>query len=639
MINLKSSFTLFILLICVKAYAQDLVKISPQKPQAGEVINISFDPKGSKIPDSLERLFINFTSSNFYEMPSRLPMKKDAGVWKVSFKLPIYSRYTSFTVSDLSKAFVHQPTDTSHYEFFVYKKDKLVEGNYLAKGHSLSVQNRKSSTLQQQQQAFYKKELSVYPDNYEAQLYILNYHIKTEAGKAKWQARRNALAVIEKKFRSNPTFAGNINKTTMGYLIIGEPQKVDSIRQVIVKEFPNAIVSIENKLSRLIKNKNADLVADSLQLLLSKASKENLEAYTSAYDYLLKYYVKKKDEVNALRYYSLALHGDTTPYQWKNYSNYAKFFEENNMLLDSAKKLNTHVLSNLEKYPTSVIRYFPETGYLIGFDEKRAQNLKQIEVELKAMQGILSYKLGDKNEAIKWLTEVKSNLNNLKSKELLVKIAETYKAMKDESTAQQFLGMAYKVAPFDAHLTDLLKKSVNDAGGKDADFKRKIAELDKEWKETHFDDLKKIVLDLPFPDFQIVDMNKKPLTAADLKGKIVVMDLWATWCKPCLAFFPYLQVIYDKYKDDKDVVFVILNSASGNTFEDAFNWVDKNKDYSFPFYYNQDKKMGAKLDVTTIPTTFILDKNSKIRFKKVGNEGEKAMPQLDAMIEFIKQQN
>ncbi len=636
MINLKGCAILFLSFLSVQSYGQEMVKITPERPQASGNLEIIFDPQMSKIPDSVKKLFINFTSSNFYELPSRLPMKKEGDVWKTSFTLPFYARYGTFTISDVNKEFVQQPTDTSHYEFFVYKGDKLVEGNYLAKGHSLSVQNRKSPTLAQQQQAFYKKELSVYPENYEAQLYILNYQIKTQTGKAKWVARDKALAVIEKKFRSNPTFAGNVNKTTMGYLIIGEPQRVDSIRKVIVKEFPDANVSIENKLGHLLRHKNVELVVDSLQSLLPKVSKEKASAYSDAYDYLLKYYVKKKDLANALRYYNLVFKAETTPYHWKNYSNYAKFFEENNMFLDSAKKLNTYVLNNIDKYPTSVIRYFPETGYLIGFDERRAQNLKQLESELKAMQGILSYKLGDKNEALKWLAEVK---NTLKSKELLLKVADTYKAMKDDETAQDFLGKAYKVAPFDVNVSSQLKNNIISAGGSEADYKRKIVALDKEWKETHFDDLRKIVLDIPFPDFQIVDMNKKPLTAADLKGKIVVMDLWATWCKPCLAFFPYLQVIYDKYKDDKDVVFVILNSASGNTFEDAYNWVSQNKDYTFPFYYTLDKRLSNDLDVTTIPTTFILDKNSKIRFKKVGNEGEKAMPQLDAMIEFIKQQN
>lgn len=635
MTKLKTSILIFTLFLFVKAHGQELVKIQPEKPQANELLTVTFNQEGSKIPDTVKKLFINFTYSNFYEMPSRLPMQKVNGLWNVSFKLPFYSKYGSFTISDVNKTFVQQPTDTSHYEFFVYKDGKLIEGNYLAKGYSLSSQNRKSPTYEQQQQEWFKKELSLYPANYESQLRILNYQMKTQKGKAKWDAREKALAVIEKKFRSNPTFGGNINSTTMGYLIIGENQKVDSIRKVVANEFPNSSYAKEHKLSQFLQGKNEALVVDSLRKLLRAAEKEGEKSYSSAYNYLFRYYIKKKDKANALAYYRYTIKGDTSPYRWRDYNNYVKFLEENNMLLDSAQKLNAYILKNVNNYPTSVIRYFPETGYLIGFDEKKAENLRQVESELKAMQGILSYKLGNKTDALKWLSEVR---NTLQSKELLLKVANVYKQMGDNAAATEMLGNAYKLTPFDKSTTALLKESILANGGTEADFKAKLAVLEKEWKASHFNSLNKIILDKPFPDFQIVDMNKKPLTAADLKGKVVLIDLWATWCKPCIEFFPYLQVIYDKYKDDKDVMFVILNTASGNTFEDAFTWVDQNKQFPFPFYFNEDKKLSAKLDVNTIPTTFLLDQDGKIRFKKVGNEGEKAMPQLDAMIEFLKQQ-
>ncbi|RYF16521.1 MAG: TlpA family protein disulfide reductase, partial [Flavobacteriales bacterium] len=214
MTKLRTYSLIFALFLFVKAQGQELVKIQPEKPQANELLTVTFNPKGSKIPDTVKKLFINFTYSNFYEMPNRLPMQKVNGLWNVSFKLPFYSKYGSFTISDVNKDFVQQPTDTSHYEFFVYKDGKLIEGNYLAKGYSLSAQNRKSPTYEQQQLEWFKKELSLYPNNYESQLRILAYQMKKEKGKAKWDAREKALAVIEKKFRSNPTFGGNINSTT-----------------------------------------------------------------------------------------------------------------------------------------------------------------------------------------------------------------------------------------------------------------------------------------------------------------------------------------------------------------------------------------------------------------------------------------
>ncbi len=132
-------------------------------------------------------------------------------------------------------------------------------------------------------------------------------------------------------------------------------------------------------------------------------------------------------------------------------------------------------------------------------------------------------------------------------------------------------------------------------------------------------------------------MDKKPLLKAELAGKIVVIDFWATWCKPCIASFPYLHQVYKKYADDPQVKFVVLNSGSGNSCDDAYKWAQANPEFDFPFYYNQDKKLSSKLEITSIPTTLILDKKGNIRFRKVGFEGEKLLQSLDAMIEYLKE--
>jgi len=151
-------------------------------------------------------------------------------------------------------------------------------------------------------------------------------------------------------------------------------------------------------------------------------------------------------------------------------------------------------------------------------------------------------------------------------------------------------------------------------------------------------EFQKIIGSTPLPeDLSIVDMDKKPLLKAELAGKIVVIDFWATWCKPCIASFPYLHQVYKKYADDPQVKFVVLNSGSGNSWDDAYKWAQANPEFDFPFYYNQDKKLSSKLEITSIPTTLILDKKGNIRFRKVGFEGEKLLQSLDAMIEYLKE--
>ena len=80
-----------------------------------------------------------------------------------------------------------------------------------------------------------------------------------------------------------------------------------------------------------------------------------------------------------------------------------------------------------------------------------------------------------------------------------------------------------------------------------------------------------------------------------------------------------MQKVYDQFKENKDVVFMIMNSGSKNTLQDAQNWVKQNN-FTFPIYYN-DRKLAEAFEVNTIPSTFLIDKTGKIQYKTVGFEG------------------
>lgn len=114
-------------------------------------------------------------------------------------------------------------------------------------------------------------------------------------------------------------------------------------------------------------------------------------------------------------------------------------------------------------------------------------------------------------------------------------------------------------------------------------------------------------------------MEGRLVDPAVLKNKVVVLDFWATWCVPCIEGFPYMEKVYQAYQHRKDVVFMIMNSGSKNTLQDAINWAKKNQ-FTFPIYYN-DRKLAETFGVTVIPSTFLIDQNGKIRYKTVGFEG------------------
>lgn len=117
-------------------------------------------------------------------------------------------------------------------------------------------------------------------------------------------------------------------------------------------------------------------------------------------------------------------------------------------------------------------------------------------------------------------------------------------------------------------------------------------------------------------DFEAYDLAGKKLNAADLQGKVVFLNLWATWCGPCRAEMPTIQQLYDDIKNP-NVAFVILSIDQGDrAMTKVKDYIDKSK-YTFPVYVHPTRPSGD-LAVPSIPTTYILSKSGKIAHKEVG---------------------
>lgn len=110
------------------------------------------------------------------------------------------------------------------------------------------------------------------------------------------------------------------------------------------------------------------------------------------------------------------------------------------------------------------------------------------------------------------------------------------------------------------------------------------------------------------------DDDDEVVTIPDLKGKVVFLNFWATWCPPCKAEMPSIQVLKDKFKDNDEVVFLIVEIEGEK--EKAHDFMQQGK-MDLPIYYPASQIPDEWL-TGSIPTTVILDKTGSIAARHEG---------------------
>jgi peroxiredoxin len=139
---------------------------------------------------------------------------------------------------------------------------------------------------------------------------------------------------------------------------------------------------------------------------------------------------------------------------------------------------------------------------------------------------------------------------------------------------------------------------------------------------------------MPAPSFTLPDLEGKPHGLADFRGRVVVLNFWATWCPPCIDEMPSLQRLHQALAERGVTVIAV---SVDERFSDVPAFVQK-FDLTFSVLYDEGKKVSRKYQTFKYPETYILDREGRLKSKVVGPRDWAAPTVIRDMVDLLKEE-
>lgn len=597
---MKKSILLLFLFTFSFSYSQNgKIKLKDSNFKSGEEnIYVYEAPSGKVIPDnSLVSAVYSEQKKNSFKH-KYYPLIKKGTHYEFTTKVPDSTNVIFLVIVDSKNKTVDNNAEKGYVVYLDYKTEKakldqLKLTNY--SNYILSLKITPEEMITGYESLFKVNPKLMETDNYLNYLYLKFRINKEETTPKLMQYAQKA---------ENKNTEKDLTDSYYIYSDLKNKIKAAELKQRILANYPTGEFAKNDFLSSFFKieNPTESYILESLKNYVTKFNDNSQERKEIFYSKLLSIYLKNKDLQNIEKYENLITNKLTVALK---YNDFAWGLSGQDLTspatdIDFAEKISRKSIDFIKEKMENpsenddVFRLqgdynqYTDTYALIMYKQKKYDLAFQLQDEISKLDGL-----------------------DTGGKERYAGFAEKVKGLE---FTRNYIETQLNAGVDSAVMLDQLQEIYTKLNLPKTEYE-KIKEnyLVAKAKKTS-EELKKTQVSIKAIDFTLTNLEGKKIKLSDYKGKVVVLDFWATWCGPCRASFPGMQELVTKYKNDKIEFFFVNVWERGEpkeTQESVTKFISEHK-YSFNVLYDFNDEIVSKYNIQGVPSKIVIDKEGNI---------------------------